>query len=94
MGNDNPNVEKAVETALKKRRCFAYDKGAAMMCDESEVICKPFKKHHAEQLKLISSFDWIDFSALADVGNMIMEILSDKNAKDYMEENRIRVNAC
>ncbi|MCR5636695.1 MAG: HipA domain-containing protein [Clostridiales bacterium] len=72
---------------------LGYDKSAAMMYDESEVICKPFKKHHTEQLKLVSSFDWIDFSALADVSDMITKILSDKNAKDYMEENRIRVIA-
>ena len=57
------------------------------------MVCKPFKKHHEEQLKLVSSFDWIDFSALSGVGEMITEILSDENAKDYMEENRIRVIA-
>lgn len=44
-------------------------------------------------MKLVSSFDWINFSALTDVGEMITEILSDENAKDYFEENRIRVIA-
>ncbi len=72
---------------------LGYDKSVPMMRDGSEVICKPFKKHHEEQLKLVSSFDWIDFSALADVSEMITEILSDENAKDYMDENRIRVIA-
>ena len=72
---------------------LGYDKSVPMMRDGSEVICKPFKKHHEEQLKLVSSFDWIDFSALIGVGKMITEILSDENAKDYMEENRIRVIA-
>ena len=72
---------------------LGYDKSFPMMRDGSEVVCKPFKKHHEEQLKLVSSFDWIDFSALCGVGEMIKEILSDENAKDYMEENRIRVIA-
>lgn len=72
---------------------LGYDKSIPMMRVGSEVVCKPFKKHHEEQLKLVSSFDWIDFSALDGVGEMITEILSDENAKDYMEENRIRVIA-
>ena len=72
---------------------LGYDKSVPMMRDGSEVVCKPFKKHHEEQLKLVSSFDWINFSALTGVGEMITEILSDENAKDYMEENRIRVIA-
>ena len=73
--------------------CLGYDKSLPMMRDGSEVVCKPFKKHHEEQLKLVYSFDWIDFSALSGVGDMITEILSDENAKDYLEENRIRVIA-
>lgn len=72
---------------------LGYDKSIPMMRDASEIVCKPFKKLHAEQLKLVSSFNWIDFNALSDVGDMITKILSDENAKDYMEENRIRVIA-
>ena len=72
---------------------LGYDKSIPMMRDGSEVVCKPFKKHHEEQLKLVSSFDWIDFSALDGIGEMITKILSDENAKDYMEENRIRAIA-
>ena len=72
---------------------LGYDKSVPMMRDRLEVVCKPFKKHHEEQLKLVSSFDWIDFTALANVGEMITDILSDGNAKDYMEENRVRVIA-
>ena len=72
---------------------LGYDKSIPMMRDSSEIVCKPFKKHHEEQLKLVSSFDWIDFSALTGVGDMITEILSDENAKDYMEEKRIKVIA-
>jgi len=72
---------------------LGYDKSIPMMRDDSEVVCKPFKKHHEEQLKLVSSFDWIDFSALSDVRKMITDILSDEKAKDYLEERRIHAIA-
>jgi len=68
---------------------LGYDKIPALMRDENEVVCKPFKKHHEEQLKLVSDFGWVDFSKLQDVPEMITEILSDESAKDYMDENRI-----
>ncbi|MBQ5953074.1 MAG: HipA domain-containing protein [Lachnospiraceae bacterium] len=72
---------------------LGYDKSIPLMKDESEIECKPFKKHHNEQLKLVSSFEWIDFDKLSDVPQMIIEILSDERARDYMEERRIQVIA-
>lgn len=72
---------------------LGYDKSVPLLRDGSEVICKPFKKHHEAQLKLVSSFDWIDFSSLDGIGEVIREILSDSDANEYMEENRIRVIA-
>ncbi len=72
---------------------LGYDKSIPLMWDEDEYECKPFKKHHAEQLKLVSSFDWIDFDRLSDVPQMITEILADKKAADYMEERRIHTIA-
>ncbi len=63
------------------------------MLDKSETVCKPFKRHHDEQLKLVSSFDWIDFDALADVRNLIVNVLSEKNATAYMDESRIKMIA-
>lgn len=72
---------------------FGYDKMTSTMRNADEYNCKPFKKHHEEQLKLVSSFDWIDFSRLSDVREVISGILSDENARDYMDENRINVIA-
>ena len=72
---------------------LGYDTSAAMIKNGAEIVCKPFKKHHEGQLELVSSFDWIDFSALEDVGDMITQILSNENAKNYLEENRIRIIA-
>lgn len=68
---------------------LGYDKTVPLMKDHDEIICKPFKNHHDEQLKLVSSFDWIDFSALADIRGIITNVLTDEQAKDYMDEKRI-----
>lgn len=72
---------------------LGYDKVGPQLLSERDVICKPFKKHHVEQLKLVSSFDWIDFDSLSDVRELITETLSADGAKEYMDENRIRAIA-
>lgn len=54
-----------------------------------DIACKPFKKHHAEQLKLVSSFDWIDFENLKDVESMITAVLSDEKNGEFIDESRI-----
>ena len=72
---------------------LGYDKITSTMKNAREYTCKPFKKHHEEQLKLVSSFDWVDFAKLSDVQEIITSILSDENATDYMDETRIRVIA-
>ena len=41
---------------------LGYDKSVPLMMNAREVICKPFKKHHEELLKLVSDFGWIDFA--------------------------------
>lgn len=69
---------------------LGYDKMPAQMRSEKEVVCKPFKNHHTEQLKLVSDFSWIDFDSLSDIGELITNVLSADGAKDYMDENRIR----
>lgn len=35
------------------------------------------QKTHFEQLKLVTSFDWIDFDALKNINNEILGILND-----------------
>ena len=47
---------------------LGYNKVPFDILKEREIICKPFKKSHDEQLKLVSSFDWIDFRLLQDTG--------------------------
>ena len=72
---------------------LGYDKAAAQIRSEKDVVCKPFKKSHADQIKLVSSFDWIDFDALRDIKELITETLSAEGARDYMDENRVRMIA-
>lgn len=40
---------------------LGYDMLANQISADRDITCKPFKKHHIEQLKLVSSFGWIDF---------------------------------
>ena len=68
---------------------LGYDKLAVQIRAERDVICKPFKKHHEEQLKLVSSFNWFDFGSLKDVKELVRETLSVDGAEDYIEETRI-----
>ena len=68
---------------------LGYDKMPGQMRSEKDVICKPFKNHHAEQLKLVTDFDWIDFDRLSDVDELISGVLSCEEAADYIDEGRI-----
>lgn len=72
---------------------LGYDKVAGQIRSERSVECKPFKKHHIEQLRLVSSFDWIDFDRLSDIEKLITKTLSSKGAEEYIDDNRIKVIA-
>jgi len=68
---------------------FGYDKVVAQIRSGHDVVCKPFKKHHEEQIKLVTDFDWINFDSLSDVKDLIAETLSSEGAADYIDETRI-----
>lgn len=68
---------------------LGYDKMPAQIRSGKEVICKPFKKHHEEQLLLVSDFSWIDFDRLTDVPDLITDILSADGADEYVGKDRI-----
>lgn len=65
---------------------LGYDKRSNQIVSGKEIECKPFKKTHTEQLKLVSSFDWIKFDRLNGIGDEIAQILNQ--AGEYMDENR------
>lgn len=70
---------------------LGYDKIPAQMRSDRSVVCKPFKNHHEEQIRLVTSFDWIDFDRLSDVGELIAGVLSEERAGDYMDDYRIQM---
>lgn len=72
---------------------LGYDKLPGQIRAGKDVVCKPFKNHHGEQLKLVTSFDWLEFDGLADVGDLITRTLTTVGAGDYIDENRVRAIA-
>lgn len=72
---------------------LGYDKLAAQIRSGKDITCKPFKKHHEEQLKLVSSFEWIDFEKLSDIKEVIKEIMTTGDAVEYMDDARVKAIA-
>lgn len=72
---------------------LGYDKLAAQIRSGKDITCKPFKKHHEEQLKLVSSFEWIDFEKLSDIKEVIKEIMTTGDAVEYMDDARVKAVA-
>ena len=61
-----------------------YDNGTSMWFDKPvsmirplapRLPCKPFKTDHNEQIRLVTSFDWLDVSALKGIDEEYREIL-------------------
>lgn len=72
---------------------LGYDKMPGQIRMKKEIVCKPFKNHHSEQLKLVSDFGWIDFDKLTDVDQVITSVLSSDGAEEYIDQNRIKAIA-
>lgn len=70
-----------------------YDSGSSLWFEcpvesirsSRKITCKPFKTTHEEQIRLVSSFDWLELSALDGVEEEIREILRDA---PYISETR------
>lgn len=65
---------------------LGYDKLPAQILSHNGIECKPFKKTHEEQVKLVTSFDWIDFDQLKGMEEEIRQIF--EQAGSYMDEAR------
>lgn len=65
---------------------LGYDKLPSRIISGQDIECKPFKKSHDEQIKLVTSFDWIDFDGLKRVSEDIRSVLSE--AGEYVDEYR------
>ena len=67
---------------------FGYDMLPFEILSGKRVTCKPFKNHHEEQLKLVSSFEWIDFTKLKEVGELIRSVFDDERAAQFIDKKR------
>lgn len=56
----------------------------------TRIQCKPFKKFHEEQIKLVSSYDWLELSKLNGVDEEFREIVGDS---EFIDQKR-RDNLC
>ena len=68
---------------------LGYDKLNAEIRANKNITCKPFKKCHEEQLKLVSDFGWIKTDCLADLGKIAEEVFSDARVAEFINESRV-----
>ena len=69
---------------------LGYSQVEGRILSDKEIECKPFKKNHLDQLKLVSDFSWIDFEKLKGVENDIIEIFSDEPTRQFISEQRVK----
>jgi len=66
-----------------------FSKPQAFIFPSAKVPCKPFKADHNEQIKLVTSFNWLDFSALRDIDEEFHEILNGSLFIDEVRRNAL-----
>ncbi|WP_017690364.1 HipA domain-containing protein [Paenibacillus sp. PAMC 26794] len=54
-----------------------FSKPLGLIRAEGKLNCKPFKQDHDEQIKLVTSFDWLDLSALDGIEDDVRDIYRD-----------------
>ena len=84
----NANTHEWLGTApiFDSGSALGYDKLANQITAYGNIECKPFKKTHSEQLKLVSSFEWLDLGKLSGFDEEMGEILD--SAGEYMDSGR------
>ena len=78
---NNFGVVRNAETLEYLGAAPVYDSGTSLWFDKptsmvgsGRVTCKPFKDRHEEQVKLVSSFDWLDLPRLDGIEEEWMEL--------------------
>ena len=66
---------------------LGYDKLTPQIRSGQNVTCKPFKKTHQDQLRLVTSFDWLDLSKLDGVDQDIREVFA--GAEEFIDKERV-----
>ncbi|MFR3345152.1 MAG: hypothetical protein ACLTS6_14770 [Anaerobutyricum sp.] len=57
------------------------------MEEQQNCQCKPFKNTHEEQIKLVSSFEWLDISKLNGIEEEFRELV---RASTFIDNIRLR----
>ena len=66
---------------------LGYDKLTPQIRSGRNVTCKPFKKTHQDQLRLVTSFDWLDFAKLDGVDQDIRAVFV--GAEEFIDKERL-----
>jgi len=74
-----------------------FDTGSALWFDQfthimgrtASLDCKPFKKRHDDQLKLVKSFDWLKLEALDGIENDLQQLFADAFYIDEARRSRL-----
>ena len=66
---------------------LGYDKLTSQIRSGRNVTCKPFKKTHQDQLRLVTSFDWLDLSKLDGIDQDIREVFA--GGEEFIDKERV-----
>lgn len=66
---------------------LGYDKLTPQVRSGRNITCKPFKKTHQDQLRLATSFNWLDLSKLSSVDQDIREVFA--GAEEFIDKERV-----
>jgi hypothetical protein len=66
---------------------LGYDKLTPQIRSGRNIICKPFKRTHQDQLRLVTSFDWLDLPKLDGVDQDIREVFA--GAEEFIDKERV-----
>lgn len=72
---------------------LGYDKVAGQIRTGRDIVCKPFKQRPEDQVKLVSSFDWVDFDVLSGLGDLIRAVLSEEQTIGFVGRDRVEAIA-
>ena len=89
---NNFGVVRNAETLEYLGAAPIYDSGTSLWFDKptamiggDRIVCKPFKNSHEEQIKLVSSFDWLDLSQLDGIEEAWMDLTQ---GSDFLDDTR------
>ena len=66
---------------------LGYDKLTSQIRFGRNITCKPFKRTHSDQLRLVTSFDWLDLSKLDGMDQDIRQVFD--GAEEYVDRERV-----